>query len=538
VASLSRPITYFDFVRDFCTVLDARQRRAVPLKLYPLQEQFVRDVLERRDPETGYRVIRRGLWSAPKKTGKSAFVASLACYELIFGREMSREINLIAWDYDQTEYLFDAAAGFLQRNPTLRAAVTVGKKEITYRDRYGKHVFRRLAREDRGAHGSNPSMVIVDEAWSQPDWSMLEALAFSPLRAEPLILFTSYAGYEQDMVPGRPLYDLWLKLQPNAAPDPSFHGVWMTGQEARQQVPWWSEAWIEEQARLLEREPGAFRRLVENEWAQSAQGLFTPQQVAAMVDHTLTPTGGRTVQRTAFVDIGWSRDHTAVVTVHREPDGTVICDDVFHLVGTKDAPIQYPQVEAAILDLHRRFNLRVVADQWGARQMIQRLKALNVRIKETTVTASYHDRIARTLIDLEGNGLLRIFPHEALIKQLGSVVLKRALGASRDDSSAKVKIDSGAGAGVAGKDDLVVALAAAAFEASRGGAAVATIRTDYGKSAPSAYLQQMRAAKTAQRLRELAPQLEREQAQQERDRERWGDHGPRPVHHRVGLPHY
>ena len=140
-------------------------------------------------------------------------------------------------------------------------------------------------------------------------------------------------------------------------------------------------------------------------------------------------------------------------------------------------------------------------------------------IRETTVSAKYHDEMARTLIDLVRDGKLRAFPHEGLQKQLTSVVLKRSQAASRDDSSVKVKIDSGSGAGVAGKDDLVVALAGASFEA--------TTRPDYqyalavlaDKSGPptSSFVQRMRQRKS----RALAKQMQ--DAERRRTDEPQGD---------------
>ena len=461
-------LSFFAFVDRFITVLDPDRKRPVPMRLYATQRRFARTVLGTRLPN-GRRQIRRALLGLPKKTGKSSFLAAWALWHLLFEPEVNREIVLFAWDVEQTEYLYNAAVGMVQRNRQLRQWVKVGKKEMVVEDALGRHTFRRIARDAVGSQGGSPSLVIGDELHGQPDGSMIAALSFSPVRTEPLMIFTSYAGYESDMHPGRPLYDLWLKLQPGAEPDPSFHGVWMTGDQARAEVPWWSEGWVREQAALLAMEPGGFRRLVENEWAQSSMALFTTEDVASLIDPMLRPScGDHETPHVAFLDVGWSRDHLALITVHQEPNnGPVVLDDVFHRVGTRDTPINYDDVERQIRELARRFRLRVVADQWGARQLIQRLRAEGVSIVEVTVSASYHDRIARTLVDVAHEGRLRIFPHESLQRQLASVVLKRSRASSRDDSSVKVKIDSGTGAGVAGKDDLVVALAAASFEASR-----------------------------------------------------------------------
>ena len=119
-------------------------------------------------------------------------------------------------------------------------------------------------------------------------------------------------------------------------------------------MPWWSEEWIAEQARRLASDPGAFKRLIENEWAQGAQGMFTAEQVAAMVDPDLVRLSApRDIARLTFLDLGYSRDHTAAVTVYREGRAVVV-EDVFHRVGTKDAPIRYEEVEAHLLGLWKR----------------------------------------------------------------------------------------------------------------------------------------------------------------------------------------
>lgn len=499
------PMSYEQFVEQFCRVRDPRTKKLVPMVLYTTQRRFARELFRRGKDRL--RLYRRALYAAPKKTGKSSFIASIVLYHFLLEHEVNKEVAIFAWDLDQTEYLFNAIKGFILADAQLAKMIRIDRNQMSFEDEWGRHTIKRIARDEMGSHGGNPSMVVSDETWTLPDWSMVSALSFSPVRLEPLFIFTSYAGYESDMVPGRPLYDLWLSMQAGAQVDPSFLGVWMTGADARLEVPWWSERWIGEQARLLTHEPGAFKRLMENEWAQNAHALFTREEVASIVDPSLQRTmhGERDYWRTAFLDLGWSRDHTALVTVHKTSGGTVIVDDIYHAVGSPAQPIEYHQVEQAIIDLSRRFpKFHVVADQWGARQLIQRLRQFGVSITEVTVTGSYHDKIARGLVDLVRAGRVKVFPHDGLVKQLSAVVLKRSQAASRDDSSVKVKIDSGAGAGVAGKDDLVVALAAAAHEITEhGGSYAAVIRVD-DTPKPSNTLAALRADKTERRRQELA----------------------------------
>jgi hypothetical protein len=474
--------TYFDFVREFCTAMTP-QGRVVPLELYPTQRRFA-ERLFHVDPQTWRRPIRRALYAAPKKTGKTGFIATIVAHHFFFGEEVNREIPLFAWDLDQTEYLYQALQGLI-----------------------GLHVIRRLARDEFGSHGGNPSMVVSDETWTLSDSSMLAALSFSPLRLDPLMLFTSYAGFESDMKPGRPLYDLWLKLQPGAELDDTFLGVWMTGADARREVPWWSESWVREQARLLASEPWEFRRLVENEWAAGAAGMFTADDVAAMISSEPRPTADRHGdRRITFVDLGWSHDDTAAVTVSRDSDGCIVVDDVLHRPSSKEKPLDFDELERELLALSYRFRTEFIVDQWQARMLITRLRRRGLTVREVTIGAPYHDRIARSLLTLQQAGRIRIPAHGALVQQLRAVVLQRS-SSFRDDSTNRLRIDSGAGVGVAAKDDIVVALAGAAFEAGERlsrGACLAVIKVPPPGPAPSNFMLQLRAEKSARLAAQLA----------------------------------
>jgi hypothetical protein len=279
---------FFQFVREFVTVLDPRAKRPTPMVLYATQERFARAIFDRMDTD-GTRLIRRALYGAPKKVGKSSFLGALILAHLLCEFDVDKEVSLFAWDKDQTAVIYRAIAGMVQRDRRLSDWITIQRDTMTFSDDLGTHTLTRIARDELGSHGGNPSLVVGDELWTQPDATMLTALSFSPVRLEPLMLFTSYGGYESDMVPGRPLYDFWLKLQPGAEPDPSFYGEWLTDVDALREVPWWTEKWIAEQARLLASEPGAFDRLIRNRWGQSSQSMFTADDVRSLFDPMLRP---------------------------------------------------------------------------------------------------------------------------------------------------------------------------------------------------------------------------------------------------------
>jgi len=270
--------SFWQFVRDRIKVMDPRTKQLTPMRPYPTQVEFTVNVFDRIDTDDT-RLTRRALYGAPKKVGKSSFFGALILAHLCLEPEHDKEITLFAYDMDQTDVIFKAMAAMVKRDEVLRQTIKVAKTTMTLENELGTHTVQRISRDAIGSHGGSASLVVGDELWGQPDATMLSALSFSPVRLEPLMLFTSYAGYESDMIPGRPLYDMWLKLQPGAEPDPSFYGVWMTDEDALREVPWWTEKWIAEQARLLASEPGAFDRLIRNRWAQSAHTMFSAEDV-------------------------------------------------------------------------------------------------------------------------------------------------------------------------------------------------------------------------------------------------------------------
>jgi len=276
------------FLAQYIRVIDPKTKQLVPMRLYPTQAHFFRTLLDRRGGD-GLRAIVQALFGAPKKCGKSGGFAAFLLFHLFVMEEAKKEAILFAWDLDQTDVIFSAARDFVLRHPVLSEQIAVTKLGMTYTDDLGEHTLKRIARDSTGSHGLNPSLVVGDELWGQPDGTMISALSLSPVRLEPLMIFTSYAGYETDMVPGRPLYDLWLKLQPGAEPDPSFFGVWMTDEDALAEVPWWSARYVAQQARVLASEPGAFDRMIRNRWAQSAHGMFSAAEASGIFDASLRP---------------------------------------------------------------------------------------------------------------------------------------------------------------------------------------------------------------------------------------------------------
>src|SRR5262245_14259690 len=72
-----------------------------PVKLYPKQREFFREVFDTYNAE-GYRRFRQAIFSVPKKFGKSGSASLAGTWHLLFDdTERNREVYSLAGDFDQ-----------------------------------------------------------------------------------------------------------------------------------------------------------------------------------------------------------------------------------------------------------------------------------------------------------------------------------------------------------------------------------------------------------------------------------------------------
>lgn len=119
--------------------------------------------------ETGWPIWNSVVLQVPRKNGKTTLLAAYAVYRLLTSDGMP-EILLAAASDKQAGRLFDAAATFVRRSPTLSSLCRIRDYvgEIVREDGAGKIV--RLSSDPGKLHGYNPSLVICDELaqWKTP----------------------------------------------------------------------------------------------------------------------------------------------------------------------------------------------------------------------------------------------------------------------------------------------------------------------------------------------------------------------------------
>ncbi len=455
------PLTLRQAVDQFFRVTQPGTRTVGPVIVYPALAAFIA-AYDQRDPIAALPQFSELGFLAIKKSGKTLIGAALALYELVFASaEPNREILLLAATYEQaTNRLFDAAVRFTRLHPIFES-LKIFKNEIIHRENVidsktgGRHVEEHVlravgAKNAPALHGANATLTIYDELHTHEDYNAVEATAPSPARRCPRSVYLSYAGLRHQAHEGVPLWDLWQRWKGGS--DPRLHVTFIGGPEGWRAVPWITESFIASQRRQFAAVPSKFRRLWLNEWASGDEGSFlSGEEIAAALDLSLHEPafGVPGIVYAMGIDLGLTRDLSAVVISHVTPDGILIPDVIKTWQGSKGHPVSLEAVAGEVLALSRRFALkRVVLDQWQGAMMAEGLKRAGLNVRLITCGPSQLDQWATRLKAWFVQRTIRIPNHPQLIEQLETL---RGVESRRRDL---IRFTEGTGQ----HDDAVVAL--------------------------------------------------------------------------------
>ena len=465
-----RQLSLRAFWREFVRVPNEARRLVHPVP-HVEQARYL-DAFDRTDA-TGMPELWEFVLDWTKKSGKTSTAAVTELWGLTSdGYHSDREVIISSTDEDQSSISFGLAAKMQQRHPWLRKHVRVLAREMVYAEtvtdpRTGgqhveEHVLRALPRDVRGLHGLNPSLTIFDEHWAQDDYDQIEALAPSPSRACPRVLYTSYAGLRSQQHPGNPWFDLLRRAR--RGDDPKLFYSRIGGPTGWQQIPWITPAWVAGIKRQFATVPAKFHRLVLNEPASSDTAFLTPEEIHDAREATRT-TGVRVDPDARYalgLDLGLTHDWSAAVLMHIDAQRRAVVDLTRAWRGTPTAPVALAEVEEEIVRLAQRFPIgQIVMDAWQAQYLAQRLFQRGVRgVRTTTIDPAHLDRLA-TLVKAVFAERAILIPADAhdLIEQLET--LEAAEMGSRNRRRDRLRFTSGKGTGAAAHDDLAIALSLA-----------------------------------------------------------------------------
>jgi Phage Terminase len=343
-------------------ILEGTQQK--PINFEPWQKDHIlKPVIGKVDGKRPWDAFLIGI---AKKNGKSTLAACIATYALLLD-DPNPEVYSAAGDKDQAKIIFDFTKKAFERSPALRPLVKIYKDVIQRVD--GNGFYRALARDSSGSHGLNPSCVIFDELWNQPDYGLWEALTLSPARQNPFHFIVTYAGFQARS--GNLLWDLYSRgLSGN---DPKMYMFWRNGANANP-ASWVTPEYLERQRRWLP--DHIFRRDHLNEWSTNeATRVFRIAQECWQGEFQDYVPGARYV---AGIDLAKSRDFTAwaIIRTDVKPFRVVDLGKLPHIDYTR-------QVEMLAATLKRFGNPKALVDAGAAgAAVIELMRKQGLAVKE------------------------------------------------------------------------------------------------------------------------------------------------------------
>lgn len=395
-------------------------------------------------------------YSAPKKSGKTAFAAILTLTVTLLYGGKNAEAICCANDLEQSQSrVFSAIKAIVLASPRLSERAKITKSEITFPD-VGASILA-IASDAAGAAGANPVITVGDELWgftTEASRRLWDELVPPPTRKPAWRLAVTYAGYSGESQLLEEVYKTGT-VQPSIGPDLYAGDGRLTFWTHRPVAPWQDDRWIAQMRSTMR--PNAFARIIENRWVTSESAFVDLAMWDRCVDPSLRPLqADRGLPVFIGLDASLKRDSTAIVAVTGDGDRIrLVSHRVFQ--PSPDNPLDFEStIEAEIVSLCDRFSVQAVRyDPWQLASVAQRLiKRGGVPMVEFPQTSSNLTDSSSNLYELIKGESLAVYPDEAMRISISQAV---AIETPRGWRIAKEKARH--------KIDAVVALAMAALAA-------------------------------------------------------------------------
>lgn len=353
-----------------------------PFKLLPAQRTFFKYAFKTRDD--GRLLYPEQVFGAPKKSGKTGFAAMhLITTTMLFGGKYA-EGYALANDLEQsTGRVFEACRRIVEQSPALRPESRVTARQITLPT---GATITALPADYAGAAGGHPTISSFDELWgytterSQRLWDEMVPV---PTKKVSLRLVTTYAGFSGESVLLEELYKRGM-AQPEVAKDlHAGDGILMFW--AHEPIaPWQTEEWLADMRASMR--PNAFSRMICNNFVTSDSPFIDMDWYDECVQADLRPVFiDHRLPVWIGVDASVKRDSTAIAVVtwdRQKGRARLVWHTIFQ--PTQEQHIDFEnQIEATILDLHKRFKVRAVYfDPYMMQPSAQRLLKAGVKMEE------------------------------------------------------------------------------------------------------------------------------------------------------------
>jgi phage terminase large subunit-like protein len=346
-----------------------------------------------------YVELPRGHW-------KSGGVAAIGTAEAAL--HGSTDVVIAAADSDQARIVLENVDGYLARNPTLGALFRSKRDERLTDSGSRIRVISSDAPTAFGLGGTHKRFrLICDELTAWRDDALWIALISATGKVGDVqTLVLSNAGFDAERS--------WQWEVRKTAEQSDYDYLFAADGVI---ASWITQEWVERMRELLP--SAAFDRLIGNEWTSGAGDFVTAEQWARCIDERLAPNArGRTTKQYAGLDLGLTKDRTALAIVHRDGD-EVVLDELGVWQGTSAEPVSITVIERAVADAAQRFpGLQVSADPWQLKGSIERLRDQSVRIVDFTFSASSVQKLSATLHHAITSAALRVYPDRELEREI------------------------------------------------------------------------------------------------------------------------
>jgi len=369
-------------------------------KVRPWQKKYLKAVY-------GKSGVRTAVLSMGRKNGKTALAAPLALCHLAGPEAEERgEVYSAANDRFQSGRTFSEMAAIVERVPYLKDRISIRRhsKEMEYIGGTGS-IFAALSADVATKHGLSPSFCVYDEFGQATSRDLFDALDTAMgARVRPLMMVISTQAAD-DKMPMSQLVDYGLQVNAGEIKDPTFHLTLFTAPDDLD--PWSKKAWklanpalgdfrsledvqrLASQAQRMSAKESAFRNLILNQRCAAESRFINQAEWTACGEATdVSKLKGRPCY--AALDLGATRDLTALVMVFQAEDGSFDAMPVFWLPGDglreRSDRDRVPYVQwhteghlrtvpgatfnpafaaRAVAELHGQFGIRAIAyDRW------------------------------------------------------------------------------------------------------------------------------------------------------------------------------
>ncbi len=257
-----------------------------PFKLHRAQRRFLARCLA--TAPDGRLQFPELLFSAPKKSGKTAFAAMLTLFVVLVLGGPYAEAYCVANDFEQAQgRVFQAIARIVEASPLLRSTASISANKITFTATGA--TITAIASDYAGAAGANPTITTFDELWgytSERLWRLWDEMVPPPTRKISLRLTVTYAGYEGESTLLEGLYKrgrAGRELEPDLFEADGLLMFWTHSCIA----PWQTPQWVAQMREALR--PNQFLRMIENRSVSSESTFIDMEWWDACVDPALRP---------------------------------------------------------------------------------------------------------------------------------------------------------------------------------------------------------------------------------------------------------